>query len=117
MSSSQMILCGVFALCLAGGQILFKMAALSWNASVPDKGPFLSVFSPWLAAAGLTYGATAFLWLYILRSAPLNQAYLFSIAGSALVPIAAYVLFKEPVSAKYWAGFILTLLGIYLCIS
>lgn len=117
MTPIQITLCCVFALSLAGGQILFKQAANSWNiAAQTNPGP-LAIVSPSLVAAAIIYGLTALLWIYILRSVPLTRAYVFSIAGSALVPIAAYVIFREPVSAKYWAGFALMLGGIYLCVT
>lgn len=70
-----------------------------------------------MVAAMISYGATAVLWIYILRTTPLAKAYVFSIAGSAIVPIIAYMIFKEPLTAKYWAGFVLVLAGVYLCAS
>jgi drug/metabolite transporter (DMT)-like permease len=117
MNTLQITLSIVFALSLALGQTLFKLTADHWQQAQADRGPYLSILSPWLFAAVTSYGATALLWIYILRSTPLAKAYVFSIAGSAIVPVIAYVIFKEPLTAKYWAGFALVLTGIYLCAS
>lgn len=116
-TSLQIILSLIFALSLALGQILFKMSANHWQSAQSKDGGLLSILSPWLIAAMVSYGATAFLWIYILRTTPLAKAYVFSIAGSAIVPVIAYFLFKEPLTARYWAGFALVLVGIYLCAS
>lgn len=117
MTSLQIALSMVFALSLALGQILFKMSANHWQGAQTKDSGLLSILSPWLIAAMISYSATAFLWIYILRTTPLAKAYVFSIGGSAIVPVIAFFIFKEPLTAKYWAGFALVLVGIYLCAS
>ena len=42
---------------------------------------------------------------------PLSQAYVFSILGSALVPIFAWLIFKEPMSWRFALGYALMLAG------
>nr|QQZ49918.1 EamA family transporter [Phenylobacterium glaciei] len=57
------------------------------------------------------YGLTALVWFYILTRTPLSTAYAFSILGSALVPVMAWVIFKEPASWKFAVGYGLMLAG------
>jgi len=103
-------LCAAFALCLPVGQVMFKWAALRHGAL---QGPLvLRLARNWrLAAAGAWYGATALFWFFILTRTPLTQAYPFSILGSALVPVAAWLAFKEPLSWRFAAGYALILTG------
>jgi len=113
----QFVLSSIFALSLAMGQTLFKLAANHWQRVQTPANQILSIISPWFIAAVISYGLTALLWIYILRNTALTKAYAFSIAGSALVPVIAFLVFKEPLTAKYAMGFVLVLAGIYLCIS
>lgn len=117
MTPRLVLLSTIFALSLAVGQILFKQAAAAWSAAAarPGASAVTAILSPWLFVAGAVYGATALLWIYILRSAPLSKAYIFSVAGSALVPLAAWLIFREPLDARYWIGFALMLTGVFLC--
>jgi undecaprenyl phosphate-alpha-L-ara4N flippase subunit ArnE len=117
MTPQMLALCVIFALSIAGGQILFKYAALSWSAADKSQNLLLALLSPPLVCALALYGASAFLWIYILKSAPLSKAYAISMAGSALVPLAAWLIFGEAVGLQYWVGFVLMLTGVYLCIS
>lgn len=116
MTSFQVFLCVVFALSLALGQTLFKLAALSWESAAKVSGPWVSIFSKYFFLASLSYALTALLWMYILRGVPLTKAYVFSIAGAALVPLIGFLVFKEPVGSKYFVGFALMLGGVFLCV-
>ena len=106
-----MALCGVFAIALPLGQILFKLGAI-YDQRVT--GPFLLrvVQNPPLIGAFAWYGLTALLWFYVLTRVPLSLAYAFSLIGSALVPLAAWLIFKEPVSWRFAAGYVLILAGL-----
>ena len=115
MTSFQIMLCAGYALSLAAGQILFKMAADAWVRESGPQATLLSALSPWAVAAGVWYAGVSILWMYILRSVDLSRAYVFVLAGSALVPIVAWLLFKEELTARYAAGAALILLGAYLC--
>jgi len=111
-SGLQITLSIIFALSLAAGQVLFKKTADTWSAAGTG---IMGIVSPWLFAALALYGAATLLWIYILRSAPLSQAYVFSLLGSAIVPVAGFVIFKEPLSLRYAIGASLVLVGVYLC--
>jgi len=98
------LLCSIFALSLSGGQVLFKWAAL-WNNRLegPPIGRLIRNYP--LMGALAWYGLTAILWFYILTRIPLSSAYAFSILGSAMVPILAWLIFREPLNWQMAAGF------------
>lgn len=116
MSLRDALLCSIFALALPIGQVMFKWAAI-YNTRL--EGVFLlRVVQNWpLIGAFAWYGATALFWFYVLTRVPLSQAYIFSLVGSALVPVAAWVLFKEPFSAAMGAGYALILVGFLIVVS
>lgn len=103
-------LCVGCALALPLGQAMFKYAAI-YNARL--SGPLvLRVITNWpLIAAFAWYGITALVWFYTLTRVPLSIAYVFSIAGSALVPLTAWLVFKEPLSWRFAAGYALMMVG------
>jgi undecaprenyl phosphate-alpha-L-ara4N flippase subunit ArnE len=115
MTHSQILLCAGYALSLALGQILFKLAADAWVRASGSQATLLSALSPWAIAAAVWYAGVSLLWMYILRSVELSRAYVFVLAGSALVPVVAWLLFKEELTARYAAGAALILVGAYLC--
>ena len=107
------IMCLLFAVSIAIGQVLFKVAA---NSIRKPGGTFLTnaVTSPsvWLAFAW--YGSTSFLWLYVLMRVPLNRAYPFALLGSALVPAFAWLVFSERIAPSYVLGTAVVLVGLYI---
>jgi drug/metabolite transporter (DMT)-like permease len=104
------LLCAGFALALPLGQTLFKFAALN-NERL--SGPLLMrlVTNLPLLGAFAWYGLTALFWFYILTRVPLSLAYAFSIIGSGLVPLIAWLVFKEPLGWRFAAGYALMLAG------
>jgi drug/metabolite transporter (DMT)-like permease len=113
MPLKDMFLCLGFSVTLPIGQMLFKLAA---DHSRTIQGGVIQkvVFNPPLIGAFAWYGLTALLWFYILTRVPLSAAYPFSILGSALVPILAWVLFRETISLQVWLGFAIMLSGFTL---
>lgn len=104
------VLCAGFAMALPLGQTLFKWAAvtnekLTGNIVVRlvSNGPLIGAFA-W-------YGMTALFWFYILTRVPLSTAYVFSILGSGLVPLIAWLVFKEPIGWRFAAGYALMMVG------
>jgi drug/metabolite transporter (DMT)-like permease len=116
MTRIQIVLCLTFAGSLAFGQVAFKSAAEAWRRKAEFDSTVFSFISPQLIGAFLLYGATAFLWLYILRDMSLSRAYTFSLLGSAIVPIMAFLIFHEPLTARFFVGFVLVLFGVFLCV-
>jgi len=104
------LLCGGFSLALPVGQTLFKFAAVN-NAKL--QGPLLVklVTNVPLLGAFAWYGLTALFWFYILTRVPLSTAYAFSIVGSGLVPLVAWLVFKEPLDWRFALGYLIMLVG------
>ena len=110
MNVRDMALCAGFSIALPIGQTLFKFAALQ-NAKM--SGPLvlrLATNGP-LIGAFAWYGLTALFWFYILTRVPLSLAYAFSIVGSGLVPLVAWLLFKETLDWRFPLGYLLMLTG------
>jgi drug/metabolite transporter (DMT)-like permease len=108
-------LCSVFAVALPLGQMLFKLGAI-YDQRL--SGPFLArvVVNYPLMGAFAWYGLTALLWFYVLTRVPLSVAYAFSLVGSCLVPLSAWLVFKEEASWTMAAGYVLMIAGLVLVI-
>jgi drug/metabolite transporter (DMT)-like permease len=104
------LLCAGFSLALPIGQTMFKAAAL-YNARLSGPLPLRLISNGPLIGAFAWYGLTALFWFYILTRVPLSLAYAFSIVGSGLVPLVAWLVFKEPLGWRFAAGYALMLLG------
>lgn len=117
MTLLQYALATVLCVSLAAGQILFKLAA-EQASPTGDKLPILKVlFTAPMISACVLYAASVLLYVYLLQRVPLSRAYLFSLAGSALVPALAIWVFKEDFSIQYAIGAALVLLGIAISTS
>ncbi len=110
MNPKDVLLCAGFSVALPIGQTLFKFAAIQngrmsgplvWR--LATNGPLIGAFA-W-------YGLTALFWFYILTRVPLSLAYAFSIVGSGLVPLVAWLVFKEPLDWRFPVGYLLMLTG------
>jgi drug/metabolite transporter (DMT)-like permease len=106
-------LCAGFALALPIGQTLFKFAAVN-HARLQGSLIVKLVTNVPLIGAFAWYGFTALFWFYILTRVPLSFAYTFSIVGSGLVPLIAWLVFKEPLDWRFAAGYVLMLAGFTL---
>jgi len=106
-----MLLCAGFSLALPIGQLMFKFAALQ---NARQEGPLLvrlATNGPLIGALAW-YGLTAMFWFFILTRVPLSKAYPFALAGTGLIPILAWLVFKEPMSWRIAAGYALILAGL-----
>ncbi|RCJ22116.1 multidrug resistance protein [Nostoc sp. ATCC 43529] len=74
------------------------------------------IFSPYFAIWFICYGFMTLLWLYVLRTVPLSQA--FPVLGLmyALIPIASYYLLKEKVVLSQWLGISIIITGVILVV-
>lgn len=113
MTPREMLLCGGFSLALPIGQVMFKWGAV-YHAN--QTGPLaLKLVTNWpLLGAFAWYGLTSLFWFYILTKVPLSRAYPFAMAGTGLVPLLAFFIFKEPISWRMAAGFALMLAGLFV---
>lgn len=112
----EILMCVAFAVALPVGQVMFKGAAV-YNERL--EGPFLlRLLQNWpLMGAFAWYGLTAVFWFYILTRVPLSNAYVFSILGSALVPLLAFLIFKEPLTWRFALGYAVMLGGFAILMS
>ena len=111
MRGRDLALCLVFAVALPAGQLLFNWASLA-NAQMTGALPWRLLGNlPLIAALGW-YGLTALIWFYILTRLPLSAAYPFSILGSGLAPLGAWLVFGAPFTWTMAAGFALMLAGL-----
>lgn len=117
MTPAQVFTCLFVAASMAGGQVLFKLAAQAWSRADGAGDPIAFLLSPALIGALGVYGFSAFAWMFVLRSVPLSRAYVFALMGSAVVPLLAWAVFKEALTVRYLLGFALTLAGLYVCLG
>src|SRR5215468_762709 len=115
LSSAQIALLIAYAGGMAGGQLLFKMAALRG----PADGPLVERLSAmtlngFFAAAVLFYAALAVLWVWILSFTPLSRAYVFVAMAFAATPLLGAIVFLEPISPRLVTGIGLIVCGLLL---
>lgn len=114
MTFLQYLIAIIFGVSLAGGQLLFKLAANQ----VDEDGKSLHILRlifTWPMISALTlYAGTVLLYVYLLQQVPLSKAYLFSLAGSVMVPILAIVIYNEPYSVKYIIGAVFVFVGVVI---
>lgn len=97
--------------------VFFKFAA---DASAPASVDLVWVLRvallPWTWGAVACYIATFFLWMTLLRSAPVGPAFAASHLETVGVVVAGMLVFGERISPLQWAGAALILGGI-LCLA
>lgn len=102
-----------YAISLAGGQVLFKYAAMQ---SVPSDGWWnrlvgLAVSPAFVAAIALYAGLSVF-WVWLLTTIPLSRAYPFVAVAFALTSTAGILIFGEPMSWRLVLGCALIFAGL-----
>jgi drug/metabolite transporter (DMT)-like permease len=104
----------LFAVLLASGQVLFKLAARQAPVvrQFSDLGGLL--VSHWLWLALVLYGLATILWVLLLQRVPLSRAYPFAALGFVLVPAAGVLIFAERVSTAYVIGTAMIIGGIFI---
>jgi drug/metabolite transporter (DMT)-like permease len=114
LSASQLLLLAAYAAAMAGGQMLFKVAAMrgagttSWGERIPA-----ILCNLYFVAALILYAALTVLWVWILTGVPISRAYPFVALAFALTPVLGIVLFGEPASLRLAIGIVLVLCGLY----
>lgn len=94
---------------IAGGQLLFKLAAGLIDFRRPLAEPQgLAI----LGVALALYAGATLLWVMSLKHAPLSRIYPLMALSFVLTPLGALLVLKEPISASYWAGVGLILAGL-----
>jgi drug/metabolite transporter (DMT)-like permease len=118
LSAWQIAALAAYAAGMAGGQLLFKSAALR----LPAQGTFAErllalTTNVYFLAALAIYLGLSLVWVWLLRVTPLARAYLFVALSFALVPLAAALAFDEPLSARFLIGAALIVCGLMLVVT
>jgi drug/metabolite transporter (DMT)-like permease len=117
LSLTQFVMLTLYAVAMAAGQILFKMAALKGPAADSFGNRLLGLTqNGFFAAAIVLYAALAITWVWILSFTPLSRAYLFVAIAFAITPVAAGIFFGEPISPRVVVGIGLVFAGL-LCVA
>jgi drug/metabolite transporter (DMT)-like permease len=114
LSLSQIAALMAYAVAMAGGQLLFKMAALR-GAGAGPLGERMAGFllNGYFIIALILYAALSVTWVWILSFTPLTRAYPFVALAFALTPALASFAFAEPVSLRLLIGIVLVSCGIF----
>ena len=116
LSSMNVMVLVAYAFAMAGGQILFKLAALRVaGGSIGERllGLIHSAF--FLIAVTLYIGLTV-LWVWILTFTPLSRAYAFVALAFVLTPVTGAIIFSEPISVRFVVGTAFVVVGL-ICIA
>jgi drug/metabolite transporter (DMT)-like permease len=112
---SQAALLLAYAAGMAGGQLLFKAAALRYASEAPLGERLLSlVQNAYFLTAIALYVALTVVWVWILTFTPLSRAYPFVALAFAITPLLAGFVFGEAVTARLMLGIGFILSGLLL---
>lgn len=114
MSWAKLTLFVLFAAALACGQVLFKVAADSL------KGPFAVdartalqlATNPYLLLGFALYGASAVLWIFLLRDTDLSRAYPVVALALVMVPLLGTFVLGEQLTVRLMVGIAIVILGL-----
>jgi drug/metabolite transporter (DMT)-like permease len=114
MSWTKIGLLLIFAIALAGGQILFKVAAQSIRGPIGFDLQTLHqlVLNPYLLLSLAIYGVATLYWVLLLKTTELNKAYLVIAVALVLVPLAGTFFFREPFTPRLFIGLVIILVGL-----
>ena len=115
---SQIALLLAYAAGMAGGQLLFKAAALRYSPDGPMGERLLSlVANAYFLGAVVLYGGLTVLWVWVLTFTPLSRAYPFVALAFAITPLLGGAVFGEPIAMRLVLGITLILGGLLLVAS
>lgn len=102
-----------YAVTLAGGQVLFKLAALRFSFSSRWTDNVLSLLlNPYLVLAVLLYALLSVVWVWVLTFVPLSIAYPFVALTFVLTVASGALFFGEPVTARLVLGGLMIIGGL-----
>jgi drug/metabolite transporter (DMT)-like permease len=106
-----------YAAAMAGGQLLFKLAAQRLGSSGAGERLIELAGSPYFYAAFALYSALAVLWVWILTFTPLSRAYPFVALAFAITPLLGGWMFGELIDLRLGLGILAILCGLFLVIG
>jgi drug/metabolite transporter (DMT)-like permease len=118
LSAAQILLLAAYAAGMAGGQLLFKLAAqrLTPGTSLGERLIELSG-NAWFLAAFALYCALALAWVWILTFTPLSRAYPFVALAFAITPLLGAWVFAEPIGGRLVVGILVIAVGLFLVVG
>ncbi len=113
LSLTQILLLLGYAVSMAGGQLIFKLAADRAPAvgSLTDR--VFGLVNAYFVVAVVLYGLLSVLWVWILTFTPLSRAYPFVALAFAITPALGILVFAEPLSTRLMIGIALILGGLF----
>ena len=114
MSLTQLSFILLTVVALSAGQILFKMAAGSFEFSA--SGFINSLLNIKLIIALVVYFFATIMWLFVLKDTPLRVAYPFFALAFFVVPILAHFLLGESINWNTFAGSALIAIGVWVSV-
>jgi len=104
-----------YAVALAGGQLLFKLAALRFTPAARWTDNVLALaLNPYLIVAVLLYGLLSVVWVWVLTFVPLSTAYPFVALTFVLSIASGVVLFGEPLTIRLVLGGVMIIGGLFI---
>ena len=116
MSPQSIALTVLCVLLISLGQLLFKTAAMQWKVDGLSMATVAGLFSPVMIAALVIYALATLLWVYVLRTAPLSSAYSIFALAFLIVPLLAWLVFGERLSANVLVGGGIIIVGIVVAV-
>ena len=118
LGTAQILLLAAYAAGMAGGQLLFKLAAqqLTPDASLAERLNELAG-NAWFYAAFALYCALALAWIWILTFTPLSRAYPFVALAFAITPLLGAWVFAEPIGWRLVGGIAVIAAGLLLVVG
>ncbi|MDM0113750.1 hypothetical protein QTI66_16445 [Variovorax sp. J22R133] len=111
----QIILLLGYSLGIAGGQLLFKQAAVTLRSdNAPTPFIWSAITNVPLIAAVVLYMALTGLWVYILSITDLSKAYPFHALTLVLTPLMASRMFNERLHVSFYFGLAAILAGVFV---
>ena len=114
----QIALLAAYAAGMAGGQILFKLAAQRLTPGGTFAERLVELFgNAYFLAAFALYCGLALAWVWILTFTPLSRAYPFVALAFAITPLLGAWVFAEPIGPRLVAGIVVIAVGLFLVVG
>jgi len=118
LGTAQILLLAAYAAGMAGGQLMFKQAALRLTPGAGLGERLIELAgNAWFLAALALYGALTVAWVWILTFAPLSRAYPFVALAFAITPLLGAWVFAEPIGWRLVGGIVVIAVGLFLVVG
>ena len=118
LSLTQIVLLTTYALAMAGGQALFKLASTRLAVAGPaSERAIATLQNGYFLAALALYLVLAAVWVWILSFTPLSRAYPFVALAFAVTPFIGHLMFAEPLTMRLMFGIAFVLGGLILVVG